>query len=122
MSGDFASVLPAIAALVFGIAVGWLIWGGWRNRAGAGSLREGDSPGDAATPQPDGHGVPFRNGMKLDAIEHEIKNARALLDDREEAAKAFADELTTVDAAIKRANGRLKLILRAVKKLSDRGP
>lgn len=66
-------------------------------------------------------GDPCPDAMKLGAVESEIRSARELLNETDEEARAFSQDLSTLDSGIKRANGRLKLILRAVRRAtSDR--
>lgn len=119
---------PVIAAYVFGIATGWLIWGGARSAP----RREGGETTVATAPEPDRRddasdlkakvstgttdADPCPAPMKLGALESEIRSARELLSQGDEEADAFSEELSTLDAGIKRANGRLKLVLRAVKR------
>lgn len=129
---------PAAAAYIFGIATGWLIWSGRRAKDGAladGAV-EAETAGQASSDKPEkrepiiakAKGEEIKNGgdpcpavMKLGAVESEIRSARELLHESEEEAKAFSQDLSMLDSAIKRANGRLKLILRAVRRAaSDR--
>jgi hypothetical protein len=123
---------PAAAAYLFGIVTGWLIWSG-RGQARAGESSEPGAPDAApkekrepiiATAEGDdikNGGDPCPDVMKLGAVESEIRSARELLAESDEEAKAFSQELFTLDSAVKRANSRLKLILRAVKRAaSDR--
>ncbi|MGE0408880.1 MAG: hypothetical protein AB7P23_06410 [Amphiplicatus sp.] len=79
-----ASFLLAIAGFLCGIGTGWLLW---RRAAG--------TP-PAAAPIAD-----------LDAVESEIKAARALLDEDRAATQDYSEALADLDGAIKRANGRL---------------
>jgi hypothetical protein len=124
---------PAAAAYVFGIITGWLIWSGRRAKdaatADSEALPAGNAPKEPRAPIiAKAEGEEIKNGgdpcpavMKLGAVESEIRSARELLDESEEEARAFSQELSTLDSAIRRANGRLKLILRAVRRAtSDR--
>lgn len=129
---------PAAAAYIFGIATGWLIWSGRRAKDAAQADETAETAAQLASEKPEpekrepiiakAKGEEIKNGgdpcpavMKLGAVESEIRSARELLDESEEEAKAFSQDLSTLDSAIKRANGRLKLILRAVRRAaSDR--
>lgn len=99
-----------IGAFVFGLATGWLIWGGARAAAFA---RRG--PEDGLAGGPDGK-VPE---AAIAAIEREIRAARALIDEADAQSADTVGELDALDASIKRANGRLKLLVRAVKKAGE---
>jgi hypothetical protein len=52
--------------------------------------------------------------VQLAAIEAEIREAKALMETEEGRHEAIKDQLASVDAAVKRANGRLKLALRSL--------
>ena len=69
-----------------------------------------DPPGGAPTAT---SGVP--DEIKLSALERELKKARQMLDDDALENEAFAELLTGLDEAVKRANGRLKIILKSIK-------
>jgi hypothetical protein len=111
-----------LAAFLFGILIGYLIRRGRR----PGEAPDQDaSPEEAAPPpageaQPDAAADPCPATMKLGAAESEIRTARKLLAEGEAEAEQFVAELSVLDEAIKRINGRLKSILSAVKKLSRR--
>lgn len=93
-----AAWAPALAAFVFGLATGWLIWGG---------LRAGQT-GEGAPAAPD--------AKRLAALEAELRAARALVEEESGEAEAQEEEIAALDTSLKRANGRLKLLLRAVKR------
>ena len=63
-----------------------------------------------------GNSDPAPNSMKLGALESELRNAREMLSQVIEEKAVHAEHLNDMDNALKRANGRLKLILKAVKK------
>lgn len=102
----------AVAIYVFGIASGWLIWGGRRSvpeeDAGRGVAAGGETQSQAAASPPAG----------LDALESEIRKARELLEANDDDTAAFSEELANLDHSIKRGNGRLKLVLRALQRAS----
>ncbi|MBB5519724.1 hypothetical protein [Amphiplicatus metriothermophilus] len=90
-----------LGAFLFGLAAGWLIWGGrglFPDRAGAAP------PGEAGG---------------LDALEAELAAARELAAADAAEADEAAARLDALDAALKRANGRLKLLLRAAGRTSS---
>lgn len=100
-------------ALMQMIAVGWplglagffigVLLGGLMARGG------GEEPGERLSrrlrPGEDG----------LSALAEELKAAKALLEAEEAEAEEVSESLKNLDDAIKRANGRLKLITKAVK-------
>ena len=109
---ETASWAPAAAALIFGIAIGWLIWGGRRQEIEP----QRRDPGSVIAKGNGNNGDPCPDGLKLGAIESEIRAARELLEESDNEAASFSEELSGLDESIKRANGRLKLILRAVRR------
>lgn len=107
----------ALAIYLFGIASGWLIWGGRRsvpeeNELPGAAVEEAASENaGAARPAP----------SKLAALESELRKARELLDSTGGESDSVAKELSDLDHAVKRANGRLRLVLRAVQRaISER--
>lgn len=138
--------VTAFAALIFGMAIGWLAWGGRPRENGARrqpSLENQPADGDAAeAPAADApaerdvaaeaHGNapgaepksrdPALAAPKLAAIEREIKDARTLLEGGEEEIRAFGEDISALDGAIKRANGRLRLLARELRRAFGRGP
>jgi len=108
------------AAFGFGLACGWLIWGGRRTEKEAGAPSAGALSGHL-NGDPSGASLP---AASLDALAEELRAARALADESEEEsaglASGLAGELDALDESIKRANGRLKLLQRAVKKAGER--
>lgn len=112
---------PAVAAYLFGIASGWLIWGGRRSEGvgGAETATTEDNGATALSGDRKAGGkdaVPAAISEKLRAIQTEIDQARELLEKSEDGSESLADEIATIDEAIKRSNGRLKLLLRAVQR------
>ncbi|WP_375206450.1 hypothetical protein [Hyphococcus sp.] len=98
-------------ALMQMIAVGWplglagfilgALVGGFMARGG----ETGNDAGSLIKPDADG----------LEALAAELKAAKELLEAEEAEAAEVAETLKNLDEAIKRANGRLKLITKAVK-------
>ena len=108
---------PVAASYLFGAATGFLIWGGrhlWpksaeaRNAEGMRDAESGAGDGSANGDAPD--------SMRLGALESELRRARELLDETDADNSDNVERLNDLDTALKRANGRLKLILNAVKK------
>lgn len=91
-------------AFVFGVAFGWATWG-----AKAGRARDADSA-------PDGVDEP----KELVVIKAELQAARSLLDQADEQDQEITEQLSGLDETVKRANGRLKTILAAVKRAAGR--
>ncbi len=54
---------------------------------------------------------------KLDALAAEIEKAKSLLEDYEDESTSSRELLDELDDTVKRANGRLKLILKSIKRL-----
>ncbi|MEL6372219.1 MAG: hypothetical protein AAFR03_16045 [Pseudomonadota bacterium] len=73
------------------------------------SLADDAQSNDAIASEPD----------KLKDLEVELSNARDLLSREEEIASALRKEISSLDAALNRANGRLKLIINAMKRAVD---
>mgnify|MGYP001462463447 CR=1 FL=1 len=117
---------PYAAAYLFGIATGWLIWGGRRgvsNEDAAGArpesvLQTAEPPSSESAPEKpsEAPAEPKPPVIELAALEEEIRKANELLDAQEEEAEAFSEELAALDQSVKRANGRLKLVIRAVQR------
>lgn len=53
---------------------------------------------------------------KLDALTAEIEKAKSLLEDHEEESVSSRELLGELDDTVKRANGRLKLLLKSIKR------
>lgn len=107
----------ALAIYLFGIASGWLIWGGRR------SVSEEDAPPGATQDEVGAAntGAARPASAKLAALESEIRKARELLESTDGESDTLSNELLDLDHAVKRANGRLRLVLRAVQRaISER--
>lgn len=93
---------PMALAFLLGVCFGWLIWGAKaRGDAGDADAAEGET-------------------KEIVVIKAELDAARALLDEKDGEEEAIAEQLSSLDEAVKRANGRLKLILAAVKRAARR--
>lgn len=106
--------LVAGLAFVLGLFAGWMAWGrpwGDDHAPGAGNgsnaVRNGIIPAEATSED------------KLALIAAEIQKARAEMDAAEENDVAMSGELDKLDQAVKRANGRLKLILKSADRAQD---
>lgn len=133
--------MPIVAALLTGLAFGWLFWGGRKDKiddltaservrrkaaeAGIGEpaideLFTGDARhGDALQDAPSGLALAGDVAERLQTIEGEIARARTDITVEGEVTAQFAEELDTLDAAVNRANGRLRLITDMVEKTSE---
>lgn len=162
---DLAPWAPVAAAYLFGIATGWLIWGGrpavdnglenGHLEAAEESQRESESTDDTAEKaasdanpeevkeaakalfsskpktEPETkdlkdsngnatdngvNGDPAPDSMKLGALESELRKAHQLLAEANEENADYAEHLNELDRALKRANDRIKMVIKAVKK------
>lgn len=94
---------PLLISLIVGLACGWVIWG----------LRGAGADADAREKSPEAEGDERKEIVVLRA---ELEAARALLDDSDVQQEDAARQLQAVDEALKRANGRLKVIQRGLKR------
>ncbi|MDZ7628672.1 MAG: hypothetical protein U5J99_09770 [Parvularculaceae bacterium] len=94
---------PLLIALMVGLACGWVIWG----------LRGASADADdrETSPQTDGD-----ERKEIVVLRAELEAARALLDDSDVQQDDAVRQLASVDEALKRANGRLKVIQRGLKR------
>ncbi len=95
---------PIVGALFTGVAIGWVLWG------------DGASEAPAKSTQPDGAieiDKPTRE--RVQRLEEEVREARRLLAATASRDEDFAQDLSTLDAAVKRAAGRIALIARGAK-------
>lgn len=97
--------LPIVIAFLVGQFVGWLIGAApWANEDDPDEPSSGKRfAGKAARAQDD-----------VKALEEDIAAVRAQIEQPGGGVEAVASELDELDAAIKRANGRLKLIMRSI--------
>jgi len=102
---------PLALAFLFGAAFGWIVWGARRDDTDD----EDDSDREAAV-------APKRDEepKELVVLRAELQSVRNLLDDKEDNDAAIIEQLSTLDETVKRANGRLKSILAAVKRVAGR--
>ncbi|MFN0023572.1 MAG: hypothetical protein ACKVS5_06690 [Parvularculaceae bacterium] len=94
---------PLAIAFLVGLACGWLVWG----------LKSVSEPTEKAdeTTASGGRDDP----KEIIVIRAELEAARSLLDDGDERHADIEQQLGAIDETIKRANGRLKILLRAIK-------
>ncbi len=95
---------PMALAFLFGVAFGWVVWGARPDRAG------GASAESAANEEP----------KEIVVIKAELQTARTLLDQSDDQDETLTEQIATLDESVKRANGRLKMILAAVKRAAGR--
>jgi len=145
---NLAPWIPVAGAYLFGIATGWLLWGGRSvpiaNGDTNGHLTGDDEHDDRSEPitnsttktEPPVENKdmakamfsagktkhdnkthdPAPNSMKLGALESELRKAQEMLVEAEQDSEGHAKHLDDLEGALKRANGRLKLIMKAIKK------
>ena len=112
--------LVAGVAFALGLFAGWMAWGGpWRDKTEAGNGGPGIAPAGADTVGDTALGPSATPDEKLGAILAEIHNAKTLLADAEDAETTMRAELDSLDQAVKRANGRLKLIVKSTDRATD---
>lgn len=111
-----------IAGVAFGLGLfaGWMTWGGpWRDKFSSGNGGVGAAPGGSDTPADPTLIATATPDEKIAAILAEIHQANTLLADSDEAETAMRAELDSLDQAVKRANGRLKLIVKSTDRAKD---
>ena len=87
-------------AFLFGVAFGWVLWGA---RPKTGESGENNRTG-------------VEEPKEIIVLKAELQAARALLEQADDKEEDIAGQLSTLDEMVKRANGRLKTILAAVKR------
>jgi len=97
----------AIAAYGLGFATAWFLVKSGRLDA----LKESIWPSGESERSPSATG---KESDKLAALAAEITKAKTMLEENEADQKANFDLLQDLDEAVKRANGRLKLILKSI--------
>lgn len=91
---------PLALAFLFGVAFGWLVWG----------MRP-KSREDSATDSP-----MAQEPKEIVVLRAELQAARALLEQVDDKDEVISSHLSTLDEAVKRANGRLKATLAGIKR------
>ncbi len=124
---------PIIATFVSGLASGWLIWGGRSERLR--KLKKAlhhtgfDAPKDeeraSALASDAGESAPSHIdtkpvSIKLRAIEAELEAARKELQYDAKYQDECVELLRELDDAVNRANGKLKLVLKSIKRANSR--
>ncbi len=94
----------AASAYVLGLLTGWVIWGAEKTVV---DNIDGDLNGDLNGDKPD--------PAALGALRDELKKAQSLLKAETQDQDGVNETVERLDETIKRANGRLKLILKSVK-------
>lgn len=101
---------PLALAFLFGVAFGWVVWGA---RADQRESADDDRlPGDPAKVG--------EAAKEIVVIKAELAAARNLLEEKENDDGEITEQLSILDETVKRANGRLKVILAAVKRVAAR--
>ena len=94
---------PMALAFLFGVAFGWVVWGAKPDR--------GDSAG--------ADGAKIEDPKEIVVIKAELEAARTLLGATDDEGDKLSEELASLDETVKRANGRLKMILAAIKRAAN---
>ena len=111
--------LVAGFAFIVGLFVGWMVWGGpWRDGLAPGN---GAASGDAAAAMAGKRLFDETAGLdgNLKTAIAELKAAKALLEKTDDIDAAMTEELDKLDQAVKRANGRLKLMSKSSERAAD---
>jgi predicted nucleic acid-binding Zn-ribbon protein len=100
-------------AYLLGLLTGWFAW-----RARRSDQKNQQAGETAMTPDQQTKLVPdaVSASTKLEALAEEIKNAKVMLHAESEEREELAAAVASLEEALKRANGRLKLILKSVKR------
>ena len=101
------AIMAVVCALLTGLGVGWIIWGG--EDSGDEALERIRNRAQTQKPASDVSRVSGKLGDSgvLDRLEKEIREAKATLDTISQERQAFSKDIDDLDTAIKRANGRL---------------
>lgn len=102
---EVAAWAPAAASFIFGVGIGWLIFGG----------RRPEPIVSRAAPPVEGGA----DAGALDALQSQIRTARDAIAENDAEIDEFSDQLNTLDASLKRAHGRLKAVIKAVRRGQD---
>jgi hypothetical protein len=102
---DAAPWAPLAVAFLVGFGCGYLIWG---LRSGDAEIAETEAKADAP--------LEGDERKEIVVLRAELEAARALLDEGDDQKDEVGRQLSALDEALKRANGRLKVLLRSVKR------
>ena len=91
---------PMALAFLIGVGFGWAIWGA-----------RGERQEDEARLET------VREPKEIVLIKAELQAARHLLEERDGEDAAISEQLSGLDETVKRANGRLKLMLSAIRRV-----
>lgn len=97
---------PLAIAFLVGLACGFLIWG---LRSGE---HEAGEKADAKAAAP----IDGNERKEIVVLRAELEAARALLEEGDNQQEEVGRQLSALDEALKRANGRLKVLFRSVKR------
>ena len=105
-----APAAPLAVAFLVGLACGWLVWGL------RGATAAGDDEQKAEIARKPGAEAEGDERKEIVVLRAEIEAARALLDQNDPHQDEISKQLQMVDEALKRANGRLKVIQQGLKR------
>ena len=100
---------PPVVGFLLGVFFGWVVWGA--------ALFNGNDEATGADGEAGAAKVEGPGAAKLKAIEDELAKAKSLLETDERDNADATEILSELDEAVKRANGRLKLILKSIKRV-----
>lgn len=115
------SLILALIAYVLGMLTVWLLYNVVGGAIEDAANEKHAEPEEVLTPEtPDANSLLSGKrdapvSVKIEALNAELRHVRGLLVNHDDEQKKFSEIVTSLDEAINRANGRLKLIVDTVK-------
>lgn len=113
--------LPVAVAYLLGLLTGYVLWNDSRTSDDNDDEIIYDVDDESADIPIIEYDTDAPPSFKLEALEAEIKHAKQLLAENADEQKILSDIIGTVDDAVKRANGRLKIVLKSIKRIKSSG-
>ena len=107
---EVAAWAPAAASFIFGVGIGWLVFGG----------RRPEDLVPRAVPPIDSSQSVSADPAALDALQSQIRTARDLMAESDGEIEDVSEQLDTLDSSLKMANARLKAVLQALRRVRGR--
>jgi len=105
----------AVAAFCLGLLTWWIVWAR-RQMNNEAAPRETEAHLQHADTHTQDTLAQSDQQETLDALASELENAQKMLEESQAESDAYSNILGDLDEAVKRANGRLKLIVKAIKR------